>query len=75
MEYERVQMPYQENEDLLEEMIPSDESLFHTRSGWEGIHKAIDKWEKLSSRPHFPPNRFKTNYEEWRESLGNKRYR
>lgn len=75
MEYERVQMPYQENEDLLEEMIPSDEGPFYSRSGWEGIHKAIDKWEKLNSRPYFPPNRFKTNYEEWRESLGNKRYR
>lgn len=75
MEYERVQMPYPENQDLLEEMIPSDEGPFYSHSGWKGIHEAIDKWEKLNSRPYFPPKRFGTNVQHWRESLGNNRYR
>lgn len=75
MEYERVQMPYPENQDLLEEMIPSDDGPFYSHSGWEGIHKAINEWEKLNTRPYFPSKRFGTTTQHWRESLGNKRYR
>lgn len=74
-EYERVQMPYPENEDLLEGMIPSDEGPYYSHSGWEGIRRAIDDWEQLNRRPHIPSAEFGTTSENWRKSLENKRYR
>lgn len=78
MDWERAQAPLDENDELLERMLPEDTGPFMTKRGVDDIHQAIDRWERLNTGAlQERPNRkyFGASPRDWRESLGNKRYR
>lgn len=78
MDYERAQAPLYENDELLGIMIPDDTGPFMTHKSVNDIHDAISRWEKRNRDAILNPprrKRFDTFLRDWRESLGNKRYR
>lgn len=78
MDYERAQAPLDENDELLGRMMPDNTGPFMTRRGVDDIHQAIDRWERRNRGAilDFPARKsFSTSPRDWRESLGNKRYR
>lgn len=78
MDFERAQAPLYENDELLGRMIPEDRGPFMTERGVDDIHQAIDRWERRNRGAILDiPRRkqFSTSPRDWRESLGNKRYR
>lgn len=78
MDWERAQAPLGENDELLGIMMPEDTGPFMTKRGVDNIHQAIDKWERRNRGAllDFPARKsFNTSPRDWRESLGNKRYR
>lgn len=78
MDWERAQAPLPENDELLGRMLPDDTGPFMTERGVRDIHEAIDKWERRNRGAifDFPARKsFNASPRDWRESLGNKRYR